>query len=333
MVLVALLNENRSPKTLTSFSTPPASSIHKTGDKREVPTDRDKPTSKANELHKASTNEIRVAVRHCRKIARERAGNFYYAFMFLPEVQRMGIESVYAFFRVGDDIVDSERQLRPDEQLTILKERLDMCYEGYYVDKLTLALGKAIQRFGFERQVFDDFLQGMYMDLKIKRYATFDDLVVYCRRAAVTVGLHCLKIFDADTPQNRLYADKLGIAMQLVNIIRDVQEDYQRDRIYLPQDEMANFNVTELCLGKTEPNESVKKLLLFQSQRAFEYFAEAENIIAQNLRRKLLGARIMAAIYSCLLQKIVSSNNMFQKAKITPIEKFWIGLRLYLSKG
>jgi len=272
-------------------------------------------------LADASPQELREAQRHCAKVARQAAGNFYYAFIFLPLEQRSGIEALYAFCRAGDDAIDENVQINPAGKLDELAERLDICYELKYIDPNTLALADAIQRFGFERPVFNELLAGLRADLTMHSYANFAELRRYCYCVASTIGLHCLKIFGADTEPARNYAEHLGIGMQLTNILRDLREDYNRGRIYLPVDEMKRFSCTPDDLFTEENLGRLKALTLRMADTAEGYFARADELLPRELYRKLTVARIMGRIYRQILQKIKSLERFDQRVELTPVSK------------
>ncbi len=176
-----------------------------------------------------------------------RVTNFYYAFIFLPKEKRVAIEAVYAFARRGDDVVDSG--MDPADAKAALdryRQSLDACYahDMSQLDSPELrALAVAIERFKIPRQPFEDLILGLEMDLAGARYETFEELSLYCYRVASTIGLICIEIFEYQNPRTRDYAVNLGKALQMVNILRDIQADAQRGRIYLPQEDLDRFGV------------------------------------------------------------------------------------------
>ena len=161
-------------------------------------------------LSEATSSELEKAWQICREIAKRAAGNFYYAFVFMSKDQRHGIEALYAFARVSDDAVDGDGGNKAG-LLKKLRQRLDLCFDGRYIDDLTLALAHAIKRFGFDRRHFDDLLLGIESDLTVKRYSSFDQMRLYCYRVAATIGFICLKIFGCDNEDSRLYYENLSI--------------------------------------------------------------------------------------------------------------------------
>lgn len=277
-----------------------------------------------------------------------RASNFHYSFLFLPADQRRAIESVYAFARRGDDVADGD--LGPEaatHQLALHRKVLDGCYSpsewqevppglselpGHAQGDLW-TLARSIRRYGIPRRYFDDLILGLEMDLGGVRYSTFDDLAVYCYRVAGTIGLIAIEIFGYRNPQTREYAMKLGTALQLVNILRDVQSDAQCGRIYLPREELERFGVTLNQLADGAYSKSFIDLMSFQCQRARRYFDLARQLLPSEDRRSMVAAEIMAAIYWRLLRRIQQrAYNVFgERVQLSRLEKLWTALSVYLG--
>jgi phytoene synthase len=263
--------------------------------------------------------------------------NFYYAFVFLPPEKRLAIEAVYAFARRGDDIVDSG--LDPAEAATALAEyrqALDACYaeDSSHLDAPELrALAVAIKRFKIPRKPFEDLILGLEMDLAPTHYETFDELSLYCYRVASTIGLICIEIFGYQNPRTRDYAVNLGTALQLVNILRDVQRDAQRGRIYIPQEDLDRFGVRpgELLAGAY--NDPFIELMQFECDRARHFFDLARQMLASEDRRSMKAAEIMAAIYWGILKRIQKRcYNVFGKRVRVPRPlKLWTAFTVYLG--
>jgi phytoene synthase len=169
-----------------------------------------------------------------------------------------------------------------------------------------LALQPVARRFDLPRRSFDDLVDGVQMDLERTRYETFDELREYCWRVASTVGLICLNIFGCRHPGGREYAMQLGLALQLTNIVRDVKTDFERGRVYLPQDEMRRFQCTEAHLRAGAVTEHLRALLQHQLARAREFYARAAAALPPGESRRLAAAEIMGAIYFGLLRRIES---------------------------
>ena len=266
-----------------------------------------------------------------------RATNFYYAFVFLPEEKRLAIEAVYAFARRGDDVADSG--LEPREASAALaryRQLLDACYSGdaSHLDSPELrALAEAIRRFNIPRQPFEDLILGLEMDLSGARYPTFEDLSLYCYRVASTIGLICIEIFGYQNPRTRDYAVNLGKALQLVNILRDVQRDAQRGRIYIPQEDLERFGVRSGELLAGAYNDPFIELMQFECDRARHHFDLARQMLPPEDRQSMKAAEIMAAIYWEILKRIQKRRyNVFGKRVRVPRPlKLWTALKVYLG--
>ena len=161
-----------------------------------------------------------------------------------------------------------------------------------------------VDQFALSRQPFDDLVDGVEMDLRCLRYDTFDDLAGYCRRVASAVGLMCIEVFGSRGPGAHAYADNLGLALQVTNIIRDIRTDLDKGRIYVPQADLERFGVTETMLAAGVVTEPVRALLAFQCQRAHQFFEAAERARPAGDARKLVAAEIMGAIYYEILRRI-----------------------------
>ncbi|MGD0226468.1 MAG: presqualene diphosphate synthase HpnD [Terriglobia bacterium] len=266
-----------------------------------------------------------------------RATNFYYAFVFLPPEKRLAIEAVYAFARRGDDVVDSG--LNPAEAAAALaryREVLDACYadDSSRLDEPELrALAEAIKRFRIPRKPFEDLILGLEMDLAPTRYATFEELSLYCYRVASTIGLICIEIFGYQNPRTRDYAVNLGTALQLVNILRDIQRDAQRGRIYIPQEDLDRFGVRSGELLAGAYNDPFIELMQFECDRARHYFDLARQMLPPEDRRSMTAAEIMASIYWGILKRIQKrAYNVYGKrVRIPRPLKLWTALTVYLG--
>lgn len=270
-----------------------------------------------------------------------RTTNFYYSFLFLPEEKRKAIEAVYAFARRSDDAADD--QLEPGvavREINRYRGLLDRCYEE---DGASLpspawqALAEAIRRFKIPRQPFEDLLLGMEMDLAMdhtsRLYKTFEELELYCYRVAGAIGLIAIEIFEYRNPQTREYAVNLGKALQMVNILRDVQGDAQRGRVYLPLEDLERFGVDPSKFAERRCDVSFRNLMRFEGERAHGYFEKARRVLPREDRATMKPAEIMGAIYWGLLRKIEKrSYNIFgQKVRLSRPAKLWIAAKVYLG--
>ena len=266
-----------------------------------------------------------------------RVTSFYYAFVFLPPEKRRAIEAVYAFARRGDDIADSGLgQTVAAKGLARYRQALEACYAGDQsrLDSPELrALTESIQRFKIPRQPFEDLILGLEMDLTQERYATFEELSLYCYRVASTIGLISIEIFGYRNPRARDYAVYLGTALQLVNILRDIQSDAQRGRIYIPQEDLDRFDLRpgELLAGAY--HDPFIELMQFECDRARRYFDLARQMLPPEDRRSLVAAEIMAAIYWRLLGRIQKRRyNVFgERVRLSRPLKLWTALAVYLG--
>jgi 15-cis-phytoene synthase len=245
---------------------------------------------------------------HCAQVTRRSRSSFYYAFILLPPERRRALHAVYAFCRFIDDIADDEAIREPALLLKRWREELDRVYSGAPTRALSRALADSARRFKIPRELFEEIINGVEMDLSRKRYQTWEELRPYCYRVASALGLICIEIFGYSNQSAKLYAENLGLALQLTNILRDVREDAQRARIYLPLEDLARFNVSEdeILGGVYSPN--FVRLMDFEARRARELYALAQSELAPEDRATLLTAEAMRLIYAALLERIINSN-------------------------
>jgi 15-cis-phytoene synthase len=245
---------------------------------------------------------------HCAQVTRRSRSSFYYAFILLPPERRRALHAVYAFCRFIDDIADDEAIREPALLLKRWREELDRVYSGAPTRALSRALADSARRFKIPRELFEEIINGVEMDLSRKRYQSWEELRPYCYRVASALGLICIEIFGYSNPSAKLYAENLGLALQLTNILRDVREDAERGRIYLPLEDLARFNVSEneILGGVYSPN--FVRLMDFEARRARELYALAQSELAPEDRATLLTAEAMRLIYAALLERIINSN-------------------------
>ena len=255
----------------------------------------------------APSPALAAAYQACWAITKREAKNFYYGFIALPADKRRAIYAAYAFSRRVDDAVDeagnaAERAARLLES----RRQLDAVYEDQPADPILLALSDAVHRYRIPRQYFEDLITGVEMDLTIKRYATFEDLRLYCYRVASVVGLICLEIFGYRNPRAREHAIDLGIALQLTNILRDIQEDAGRDSVYLPLDELDRFGVQAEDLLAGRLSDRVRRLLRSQAERARDYHARGRRLLPLLDLRSRVCTGTMQGLYAEILRRIES---------------------------
>jgi phytoene synthase len=251
---------------------------------------------------------IANAAAYCRKLTTRSKSNFYYAFLFLPREKREALEAVYSYCRLVDDVVDEDAPAATKlAGIARWRGELDAVYgDAEPTHPVSARLRTAVQRFPIRREDMEAVIDGCAMDVDKTRYADWDELRLYCYRVASAVGLMCIEIFGYSGPaeQARRYAIDLGIALQLTNILRDVAEDAQRGRIYLPSDELAAFGVTEAELASGVRSHRLVKLMRFSAARARAHYLRARAAIGSYERRRLVIAEIMGDIYYRLLCEI-----------------------------
>jgi len=277
----------------------------------------------------------------CAEITRQASSNFYYAFMLLPLDRRRALHAVYAFCRFVDDIADDDTIAHPAEMLARWRDELRNVFAGTPTRPVSRALAENIIRFDIPRRYFDDVIDGVEMDLSRRRYETFDELSLYCRRVASAVGLICIEIFGYSNPATRVYAEKLGLAFQHTNIIRDVREDAERGRIYLPLEDLRRFGIAESELLEGVYNDRFRALMAFESLRARNFYRDAAQALPPEDRPAMLSAEAMRLIYSALLEQIVRSDyRVFDRRhrlstphKLYLVGLAWAGTRLARAPG
>ncbi|HET9178359.1 MAG TPA: presqualene diphosphate synthase HpnD [Terriglobia bacterium] len=269
-----------------------------------------------------------------------RITNFYYSFVFLPPEKRAAIEAVYAFARRSDDVSDSNLPVEEARrQLELCRQDLDRCYgagglPGNELGPELAALARAVNRFQIPREHFEELLRGIEMDLSPQRYRTFEELSLYCYRVASTIGLISIEIFGYRNLLTRKYAANLGMALQLVNILRDLQSDARRQRVYLPEADLERFGVPPRSFLDGKPGGRFTELMEFEAERARRYFSLARQTLAPEDRRSMVIAEIMGAVYWRILTRIKARNyNVFGKRVRLPRPlKFWIALSVFCGR-
>lgn len=273
----------------------------------------------------------------CASITRRSSSNFYYAFMLLPAERRQALYSVYAFCRFVDDIADDGSTGKPAELLTRWREELERVFNGSPTHPISRALAHNVRRFAIPRRYFEEIIDGVEMDLQHTRYATFEELRLYCYRVASAVGLVCIEIFGYRNPRTRQYAENLGIAFQLTNIIRDLSEDAARDRIYLPLEDLARFGVREGEILRGADTLELRRLLEHELERARSFYVLAEQALAAEDRPAMVCAEAMRSIYRALLERIASKgcgvvgrrHRISTPHKLYLVGRTWAGTRLW----
>jgi phytoene synthase len=271
--------------------------------------------------------------------------NFYYSFLVLPQRKRHAIIAVWDFCRAVDDAVDEivpEHEwtggLTPDAraraalQIAGWRSELEAVYAGTPVMPQGVALQPFVREFNLPRARFEELIEGVEMDLASARYGTFQALSEYCRRVASAVGLICLEIFGYADAGARDYAESLGVALQLTNIIRDVGADLRRGRIYLPGEDLARFGVAEDDLRRGAMTERVRALLRFECERAREYYRRAASQLPRADAKSLVAAEIMGGVYYGILTRIERSGyNVFStRVRVPRPQRAIIAVRIWI---
>jgi squalene synthase HpnC/squalene synthase HpnD len=257
-------------------------------------------------LQSLGEDNIARSYLECRRVARAAASNFYYAFFMLPEAKRNGLCALYAFMRLVDDVSDTVGS-DADKRNGLVRWRaaLDAAVSGDTSSHPILpAFADTMKRFRIPPRYLHDLISGAEMDLTVAEYPTFDRLREYCYRVAGTVGLTCLHVFGFDDPHAPDLAEKLGIAFQLTNILRDVPKDYEMGRVYLPTEDLARFNVKRESLARGPVTPELRALLEHEAARAWDFYREGVKLIPPVHEDARAALWALARIYSGLLRRI-----------------------------
>ena len=299
--------------------------------------------------------ELEKAYEYCESVTKFHAKSFYFAAKFLPKSKQRAVYPIYAFCRHVDDEIDEIGD--GDEAKAILaverwKANLEEIYpqmdtDGHRLktkkqnlktkdqDLVFIAWQDLLKTYKIPRELPLELIQGVLMDTQIKRYETFDELYVYCYRVASTVGLMSSEILGYSDKIALRYAEAMGIAMQLTNILRDIKEDAAMNRIYLPQEDLRKFNVSEEQIFANKFDGNFAEMMKFQVERARQYYAKGEKGIALLSKDSRFTVLLAARIYAKILDEIEKQNyNIFVKRahttksqKILSIPKIWLSAK------
>jgi len=271
---------------------------------------------------------------YCQNKAAQSGSSFYYSFLFLPPEKRRAITALYAYCREVDDVVDecSDADLAK-ATLAWWRQEIAGTFAGTAQHPVAKALIPVVRRFELPQARFHEIIDGMAMDLQYNRYPDFATLQSYCYRVAGAVGLMAAQIFGYRDPTTLRYAENLGTAFQLTNIIRDVGEDARRDRVYLPLDELARFGVAASDIVHLRETDSFRRLIEFQIDRAREYYQRAFADLPRQDRKSQRPGLVMAAIYRTVLDEIYAGGCkvLNQRTSLTPVRKLWIAWKTWLT--
>ena len=247
---------------------------------------------------------VEEAYAEVERLTRERAKNFAFGIMVLPKPKRRAIAAIYAYARLTDDIADGDDPpAEKRRQLEELRAALDA--PAPPDSAMWVALGDARSRYAIPTEALAALCDGGLQDMEQQRYADIGELVGYCRKVAGAVGVACIPVYGADEPA---LAETLGIALQLINIMRDVAEDWSLGRVYLPQDELAAFGVSEDDLAGGRATPAFRALMAYQGERARAYLAEGLELLPHLDRRSRACVSTFAGLYGAVLERIEAAD-------------------------
>jgi phytoene synthase len=270
---------------------------------------------------------------YCQQKTVQSGSSFYYSFLFLPPERRRAITAMYAFCREVDDTVDE----CTDESIARIKlawwrNEVATMYAGTPTHPVMLALQPHLAVYDLKQEHLQAIIDGMEMDLNQTRYLDYKAMQTYCWHVASVVGILSASIFGVTDPKTLAYAEKLGLAFQLTNIIRDVGEDARKGRIYLPINELQQFGVTAADLLNARHSDKFEALMAFQVARAQTVYDEAFALLPKQDRRAQRPGLMMAAIYRTLLTEIERDRYhvLTQRISLTPVRKLWLAWKTYV---
>ena len=271
---------------------------------------------------------------YCQDKAAKSGSSFYYSFLFLPPERRRAITALYAFCREVDDVVDECADADVARtKLAWWRNEIAGTFAGSAQHPVAQALIPVVRAFNLPQNHFQDIIDGMEMDLRYNRYPDFATLQSYCYRVAGVVGMMAAEIFGYRNPATLKFAENLGTAFQLTNIIRDIGEDARRGRVYLPLDDLECFGLSATDIVHLNESEKLRELIKFQIERAEKYYAQALAALPSQDRKSQRPGLVMAAIYQTVLKEIRSSGCkvLDRRTSLTPIRKLWIAWRTWLT--
>jgi phytoene synthase len=263
----------------------------------------------------------------CERVARTQAKNFYYSFLLLSRPQRQAMCAIYAFMRYCDDLSDAEGVSDRAGAIARWQADLDLALAGNAPENpVWPAFSDAVARYRIPHEYFRDMIRGVSSDLEPRHIQTFQELYDYCYHVASVVGLTIIHIFGFDDPRALDLAERCGVAFQLTNILRDVREDAEHGRVYLPEEDLERFGVNPEELKGAALSPALRSLLAFEAERARAYYHEAQPLINLVDSRSRASLKALIGIYSRLLERISNSGYevLGERVRVPAWEKIWI---------
>src|SRR5512134_999559 len=277
---------------------------------------------------------LRIAYKHAEKITSQHSKSFYFASGLLPEEKRSAVRALYAFCRTVDDIVDESSDAERDAQLDYCRGMVESAsYEDN--DLVAAAWADTLTRYNIPRHYALQLIDGVARDLSQSRYQTFDDLATYCYGVASTVGLMSMYIVGFKNNEAVTYAIKLGVALQMTNILRDVEEDYHNGRLYLPREELAFYGISELDIAQGRIGENWRQFMRFQIDRTRQVYAESWAGVKMLEREGQLAIGAASVFYQGILDDIEKNDyNVFTRraslsalGKVSRVPSLWLKIK------
>jgi 15-cis-phytoene synthase len=276
---------------------------------------------------------LKLAEKICARQTRQEARNFYWGLLALPWPKRVAVYALYCFAHWADDEVDHPRGGR-QAGLSHQRQRLQACLKGEPQDPVMLVLSKAVERYSIPHSELEAVIDGVEMDLQRRRYGNWRELASYCRLVAGSIGRMCVRIFGYSDPIALRHADHLGLAFQLTNILRDVREDAYMGRVYLPQNELEHFELTEAELLGPRPGLGWERLMAFEIKRARRLYEEGLQVCDYIPSSSAACVRTMAGIYRQILERIAHNprRTLTSKVRLSTPAKLSVAARSWLSR-
>jgi phytoene synthase len=272
---------------------------------------------------------------YCKEKSASSGSSFYYSFLFLDPQRRDAIMALYAFCREVDDIVDNDNDGNiAQAKLNWWKQEIENTFRNNPQHPVTRSLAKFIVHYQLEQQYFDLIIEGMSLDLTKKQYQTNDELDHYCFRAASAVGVLSAQIFGVTQANTLRYAEVLGLALQKTNILRDIKEDLDRGRIYIPTESLVKAGIQPDRLQQSIASDNYKRLILDQIEAIEPIYEQALSLLPDEDKKHQKAGLIMAAIYKKILKKIATNPKKAfeQRQTLAPLNKLWIAWRVWSSE-